>query len=147
MPKILDLYCCQGGAGMGYYAAGFDVVGVDIDPQPRYPFEFVQADALAFLRHVDLSEFAAVHASPPCQARSDLRHRTDKTYPELIVPTQELLDLTGLPFVIENVEGAYELRDPVMICGASVPGVRCPRHPAPLLRDELAARGRRLSAR
>ena len=66
-PKLLDLFCCQGGASAGYVAAGFDVVGVDLDPQPRYPYEFHQADALDYLGAHGW-EFDAIHASPPCQA-------------------------------------------------------------------------------
>jgi DNA (cytosine-5)-methyltransferase 1 len=70
-PKILDLFCCAGGAGMGYFQAGFEVVGVDIDPQPNYPFEFHQKDALEYLT-THWQEFEAVHASPPCQSYLNL---------------------------------------------------------------------------
>ena len=68
-PRLLDAFCCEGGAGMGYHRAGFDVVGVDIEPQPRYPFEFVQGDAIRFIAEHG-HEFAAIHASPTCQTRS-----------------------------------------------------------------------------
>lgn len=115
-PVLLDLYCCQGGAGMGYHRAGFRVVGVDTKPQPRYPFEFVQADALAFLeKHGPY--FDAVHASPPCQAFTTLRHLpTSRSHPNLIPATRELLDSLGKPYVIENVPGA-PLLNPVVLCG------------------------------
>ncbi len=70
-PRILDLFCCEGGAGAGYHRAGFDVVGVDIETQPRYPFEFILVDALAFLKNkllwLDEMPWDAIHASPPCQ--------------------------------------------------------------------------------
>lgn len=108
-PTILDLYCGAGGAAMGYYEAGFDVVGVDLKSQPRYPFEFVQGDALEYLETADLSRFAAIHASPPCQGYSRLRHLPwlrDRVWPLLIAPTREALRATGLPYVIENVEDA-----------------------------------------
>lgn len=146
-PRILDLFCNAGGAGKGYHDAGFDVVGVDIEPQPNYPFEFFHADALAMTQdclrgcwheasrksslpgmlHRCLGHFDAVHASPPCQAHSDLQKQSKREYPDLIAPTRELLIASGLPYVIENVEGA-PLIDPVMICGASVPGLRVIRH-------------------
>lgn len=120
-PRLLDLFCGAGGAAMGYSRAGFDVVGVDIKTQPRYPFEFIQDDALEFMEFVQDSpqDFAAIHASPPCQAYSDLRHRTGVEYPDLIALTRELLEATGLPYVIENVEGA-PLHNPVVICGSSL---------------------------
>lgn len=90
---------------MGYYRAGFEVVGVDIKPQPHYPFEFHQADAMTF----PLDGFDAYHASPPCQGYSaivNLPWLRDKDYPLLILPTRLMLQLTGKPFVIENVKRA-----------------------------------------
>lgn len=115
-PRLLDLYCGQGGAGAGYHRAGWDVVGVDRKPQPRYPFEFHQADALEFLTE-HAGEFDAVHGSPPCQAYSTLRHLpTVGEHPELIDATRDALNATGLPWVIENVPGA-PLRAPITLCG------------------------------
>lgn len=116
-PRLLDTYCKAGGASMGYHLAGFDVVGVDIDPQPHYPFEFMQADALDVLADLDfMSGFDAVAGSPPCQAYTDLAARTGKTYPDLLAATRERMQATGLPYVIENVEGA-PLRAPLWLCG------------------------------
>jgi DNA (cytosine-5)-methyltransferase 1 len=103
--RLLDLFCGAGGAGMGYHRAGFEVVGVDINPQPHYPFEFHQADALTF----PLDGFDAYHASPPCQGYSatcNLPWLKDKKYPLLILPTRLLLKTTGRPYVIENVKRA-----------------------------------------
>lgn len=110
---------------MGYAHAGFDVVGVDLAPQPRYPFEFHQADAIAFVRD-HWQEFDAIHASPPCQAYSTATKDHSK-HPDLYAPTRDALLATGLPYVIENVEGA-PLRDPVMLCGTMFPGLRVIRH-------------------
>jgi DNA (cytosine-5)-methyltransferase 1 len=124
-PKLLDLYCCEGGAGKGYELAGFEVVGVDIDPQPRYPFEFHQGDALEFLAEHG-QEFDAIHASPPCQGYLNLgavnrKLGRDYDHPDLIAATRELLIATGKPWVIENVQDARcELRDPVRICGTGL---------------------------
>jgi len=124
-PKLLDLFCCQGGASMGYHAAGFDVVGVDIEPQPRYPFEFHQGDALDFLeRHGH--EFDAIHASPPCQAFTNAQKIQGNRHPDLLTPVRELLSELGKPFVIENVPGA-PLINPVQLCGAMF-GLRTYRH-------------------
>ena len=135
-PRLLDLFCGAGGCTKGYQEAGFYVVGVDINPQPNYcGDEFVQADALEVLRYLvygvgalggallgslqyGLPHFAAIHASPPCQASSSLRHLwKDREHPELIPPTRELLRVTGLPYVIENVIGA-KLINPVTLCGS-----------------------------
>lgn len=125
--RVLDLYCCQGGASAGYRAAGFDVVGVDLSPQPRYPFRFVQADALEYVRSRG-SAFGFIHASPPCQHDSDCQRIQGREHPDLIGPTREALNATGVPWVIENVGGAVpKLRDPVRLCGAMF-GLHTYRH-------------------
>src|SRR5437764_9397311 len=88
-PRLLDLFCCGGGAAMGYHRAGFDVVGVDIEPQPHYPFEFRQADAIDFMRiMLEHGEFGfdAIHASPPCQFASRTNHVHKADHPNLISP-------------------------------------------------------------
>lgn len=142
-PKLLDLFCCAGGAGMGYHRAGFDVYGVDIDPQPNYPFPFHQGDALEVLcllivggsvdfEHPDgtvewltLADLAAAHASPPCQGYLNLAavNRAlgrENKHDRLIAQTRSLLEGTNLPWVIENAQDARrELRDPARICGTS----------------------------
>ncbi len=131
-PRLLDLCCCQGGASKGYVDAGFDVVGVDLQPQPRYPFEFHQADVLNVLRACDPYpavigwRFAAIHASPPCQAHSGTQRIRQNNHPDLIAEMRDLLEATGLPYVIENVPGA-PLRDPVELCGEMF-GLRTYRH-------------------
>ena len=116
-PRLLDAFCCQGGASRGYQRAGFHVTGVDIDPQPRYPFPFIRGDAVAYIRDHG-HEYDAIHASPPCQASTALTHGTNKgrVYPQLIPATRELLKLTGLPYVIENVQGSAVRRD-LTLCG------------------------------
>ena len=103
--KVLDLFCGAGGASMGYYRVGFEVEGVDIKPQPNYPFKFHLADALEF----PLEGYDAYHASPPCQgysATANLTWLKDKEYPLLILPTRLMLQTTGKPYVIENVKRA-----------------------------------------
>jgi DNA (cytosine-5)-methyltransferase 1 len=137
-PRLLDLFCGAGGCSVGYARAGFEVVGVDIEPQPNYPFPFICGDALEFLRgrlsRVDrigweLEDFDAIHASPPCQAYTHARHignRGRKDHPRLIEPVREFLIETDLPWVIENVEGA-ELHNPIMLCGSSF-GLNVQRH-------------------
>ncbi|MBF0461176.1 MAG: DNA cytosine methyltransferase [Magnetococcales bacterium] len=126
--RILDLFCCAGGAGTGYSQAGFDVVGIDIKPQPNYPFTFMQADAMT-LDPAFIASFDAIHASPPCQSYSDLAKRNDNAdaWPRLIDPVRDLLVRSGLPYIIENVEGA-PLFSPVILCGTMFPGLRVLRH-------------------
>lgn len=116
-PRLLDLFCCQGGAGMGYHRAGFEVVGVDIKPQPRYPFEFHQGDALEYVA-AHGHEFDAIHASPPCQHYSiGAKFRgTAGNHPDLVAKTRLAVRATGKPFVMENVPGA-PLSKTVMLCG------------------------------
>ena len=115
---------------MGYHRAGFDVVGVDIVDQPRYPFEFHQGDALEVgVRLLAEQPFDAIHASPPCQAYTAYRrkgHGVGDDYPDLIAETRRLLEQTGLPYVIENVPGA-PLKNPVQLCGSSF-GLDVRRH-------------------
>lgn len=115
-PKLLDLFCCAGGAGMGYHQAGFDVVGVDLRPQPRYPFEFIQADVLG-LDPAFIASFDAIHASPPCQAHTAMKTMHNaKDHADLVEPTRALLIASGKPWIMENVVGA-PLKDPVLLCG------------------------------
>ena len=126
--RLLDLFCCAGGAGVGYSRAGFEVVGVDIEEQPRYPFSFLQADALE-LDPQFVAQFDAIHASPPCQSYSDLAKRNGNAdaWPRLIEPVREMLIETGLPYVIENVDGA-PLINPIILCGTMFKGLRVLRH-------------------
>lgn len=118
-PRLLDLFCCAGGAAMGYHRAGFDVTGVDIRPQKNYPFAFIQADALEYGAEHGY-EFDAIHASPPCQAYSEatpMAHRGN--HPDLIAPTRELLRAISKPYAIENVKSArHLLHEPVKLCGS-----------------------------
>lgn len=126
---MLDLFCGAGGAAMGYHRAGFDVVGVDIEPQPHYPFEFHQMDALASVRPGIETQFHAIHASPPCQTFTvyrNCRPEAKPRWPDLIEPTRKLLRNVGLPWVMENVPGA-PLLDPVRLCGTSF-GIPVRRH-------------------
>lgn len=129
--RILDLFCGAGGCSVGYARAGFDVVGVDLHPQPHYPYEFHQADALEVLERLELAgaPFDAIHASPPCQAYTHAKHlgnRGRKDHPDLVAVTRDALQRIGLPYVIENVPGA-PLIDPVTICGSTV-GLDVQRH-------------------
>lgn len=114
-PRLLDLFCCAGGAGTGYSRAGFDVVGVDIVPQPNYPYEFHQGDALEYLAEHG-HEFDAVHLSPPCQGYTALKAVHGNEWPMLIEPARELADRIGLPYVLENVQGSPLRRD-LTLCG------------------------------
>jgi DNA (cytosine-5)-methyltransferase 1 len=126
--RLLDLFCCAGGAAAGYYQAGFEVVGVDIKPQPRYPFAFIQHDALALDMRF-LRSFDAIHASPPCQSYSPLGALSpDKVYPDLVGAARDLLDRVGVPYVIENVMAAPLIKErSIVLCGAMF-GLRTYRH-------------------
>lgn len=124
-PRLLDLFCGAGGAGMGYHQAGFDVTGVDIAPQPHYPFAFIQGDALEYLAEYG-REYDVIHASPPCQAYSIGAARWHKSWPDLLAPTREALDTTGRPYVIENVDRAPFV-DRMILCGTMF-GLKVLRH-------------------
>jgi DNA (cytosine-5)-methyltransferase 1 len=127
-PLALDLFCGAGGASMGLHRAGFDVTGVDIRPQSKYPFRFVQADALA--PPFDLTAFDFIWASPPCQAYTGMQRLNTRApkrdHPRLIEPVREMLRASGVPYAIENVPGA-PLIDPLMLCG-SMFGLKVRRH-------------------
>lgn len=134
-PRILDLCCSAGGAAEGYHRAGFEVVGVDNKPQPRYPFPFVKMDVIGVLEGMVYGggivasdtmwygpgSFDAIHVSPPCQKFSAMTKRwigRSGDHPDLITPIRDYLILTGLPYIMENVVGAREwLRSPIMLCG------------------------------
>ena len=130
-PKLLDAYSCAGGAGYGYHLAGFDVTGLDKDPQPHYPFAFVQRDALEALADRDfLARFDVIHASPPCQD-----HTRGGSHPVhgtgwMLAATRERLIASGLPWVIENVPGS-PMRADFDLCGClfdlSLPGMQLVR--------------------
>jgi DNA (cytosine-5)-methyltransferase 1 len=132
-PVLLDLFCGGGGAGMGYHRAGWDVVGVDIEPQPDYPFTFVQGDALALLPDlVRRYRPALVHASPPCQSSSPMTranvYADRDAHVNLIPPTRDALRASGLPYVIENVNTRKAaLIRPVVLCGTTF-GLSVYRH-------------------
>lgn len=118
-PRLLDLFCGAGGCSMGYHRAGFDVIGIDVSPQPNYPFPFIQADATR--PPVDLAEFDAIHASPPCNDHSQL-HRNYGS-PEhgtgwMLHATIAMLRSSGRPWVVENVATA-PLPSAIELCGAS----------------------------
>jgi DNA (cytosine-5)-methyltransferase 1 len=125
-PRLLDLFCGAGGCAAGYHRAGFDVVGVDNRPQPRYPFPFVLADALDYVA-AHGSQYDVIHASPPCQAFTVYRNNGNVgDHPDLLDPTRQALIAAGLPYVIENVPGA-PLLNPVQLCGTSL-GIEVRRH-------------------
>ncbi len=127
--RVLDLCCGQGGASAGYVAAGFDVIGVDINPQPRYPYGFIQADALEVLAdQAFVAGFDAIHASFPCQAFLEGTLAPARHVPDLITPGRPLLQATGLPWVMENVMGAPLDRDRSITLCANTFGLRTYRH-------------------
>jgi DNA (cytosine-5)-methyltransferase 1 len=127
-PRLLDLFAGAGGSAVGYHRAGFEVVGVDHVPQPRYPFRLVVTDALEYLRGRG-REFDVVHASPPCQRYSVGARRwphRGRHHPDLVGAIRAALEACGRPWVIENVVGA-PLRRPVLLCGTMF-GLRIYRH-------------------
>jgi len=137
-PLLLDLFCGAGGAGSGYRRAGFDILGVDLVDQPRYPFTFIQGDALEVMDQLlaggdaggyRLRDVCAIHASPPCQrwAQATLgQRRVGKEYPDLITPLRPRLARVAVPWVMENLPGA-PLRPDIRLCGCqfglTLPGV------------------------
>lgn len=126
--RLLDIFCGAGGSAAGYARAGFEVTGVDIAPQPRYPYAFILGDALDYAR-THGHEYDAIHASPPCQRYSQATPNSHKAnHPDLIEPTREVLTAIGRPYVIENVPGASRhLQNPVRLCG-SMFGLPLRRH-------------------
>jgi DNA (cytosine-5)-methyltransferase 1 len=130
-PELLDVCCCAGGAAAGYDRAGFKVTGVDNRPQPHFPYDFIQADALDVLADRSfLSRFAAIHVSPPCQfkARVTAWRGSRDDHPDLLTPTLELLSHTDVPWVVENVpEACPPLRPDYRLCGTQF-GLTVRRH-------------------
>lgn len=130
-PRLLDLYCCAGGAARGYADAGFDVIGVDVVEQPNYPFRFIRRDALEALTDGRfLAQFAAVHASPTCQrkARVTAWRGRREDHPNTLTPTLEALRSMSVPYVVENVpEAGDELRPDFLLCGTQF-GLNVRRH-------------------
>jgi DNA (cytosine-5)-methyltransferase 1 len=142
-PLLLDLYCGAGGSAMGYNRAGFDIIGVDINKQPNFPFEFIQEDAITYATKNYL-KFDAIHASPPCQAytRKNYNWGRSRTYhydhPDLLEPTRSILTEIGLPYVIENLPEA-PMNGSLTLCGTMF-GLKITKHrifeanwPLPLL--------------
>jgi DNA (cytosine-5)-methyltransferase 1 len=128
--RLVDGFCCEGGAGEGYARAGFDVTGVDIEPQPANPHRFIQADAIDYLRE-HLNEYDAAHVSPPCQAFSVATKAWNgrikrAEHVNLIPEVRAILKAWGGPYVIENVPGS-PLESPIQLCGSSF-GLAVQRH-------------------
>lgn len=110
----LDLFCGAGGASMGLHRAGFEMTGIDIKPQPRYPFAFIQGDAL----EADLTGYDFIWASPPCQGYSALKGLVTEIRPKLIPQVRAMLKAAGVTYCIENVVGS-DLVNPIRLCGSS----------------------------
>ncbi|MGA5709811.1 DNA cytosine methyltransferase [Streptomyces cellulosae] len=129
--RVLDVCCGAGGLSMGYYLAGFDVVGVDIRPQPNYPFPFIQADGLDYTAQHGHA-FDLVHGSWPCERYAAVtKWRGDpEAHPDLVGPGREVMQATGRPWVMENVPetaAAGLLRPDYLLCGTQY-GLNLRRH-------------------
>lgn len=125
--RLLDLFCGAGGCAVGYHRAGFDeIVGVDIEWQPRYPFKFICADAMEYLANVKRGDYDMIHASPPCQGYSITRSTSGREFGGLVPEVRNLLALTETPYVIENVVGC-PFTDGVLLCGTMF-GLQVYRH-------------------
>lgn len=118
-PLLIDLFCKAGGAAKGYYRAGFDILGVDIDPQPNYPYPFERADVWGLPPRF-FSAADAVHASPECQGYTLLRHaKGAKGRPQEIGRCRSMLQALAVPYVIENVQAAaFDMIEPIRLCGS-----------------------------
>jgi len=127
-PLLLDTFSGGGGCSVGYNRAGFDVVGIDREPHPDYPFPMIVGDAMEYLTNLDfLAQFDVVHASPPCPRYSVATPaETRDSHPDLVGPVREALKAWDGTYVIENVPGA-PLDHPVMLCGSAF-GLRVRRH-------------------
>jgi DNA (cytosine-5)-methyltransferase 1 len=127
--KLLDAFCGEGGCSMGYKLAGFEVTGVDITEQKRYPFAFVKGDALEYMK-AHGKDFDVIHASPPCKAFTKtgwaLHFGYHANHKDLLTPARIILESLGVPYVIENVPGA-PLRADFMLCGSQF-GLGVRRH-------------------
>ena len=137
-PRLLDLFCCAGGAARGYQQAGFYVVGVDVNDQPRYAGdEFIRSGVGKFLNAGGWRGFDAIHASPPCQGYTIMNNRPAvKRLPKLIGPVRARLEQIGLPWIIENVEGARSaMRGPSSTACAPVTELRNSATPACAVRS------------
>jgi SAM-dependent methyltransferase len=123
-PRLLDLGCKAGGASTGYARAGFDVTGVDLEPQPHYPFEFIQGDMLTF----PFDGFDAIHASPPCQHHANVTawRGSRDDHPDVLTPFLARLENITVPWVVENVPEALPTWDYVL-CGSQF-GLSVRRH-------------------
>jgi DNA (cytosine-5)-methyltransferase 1 len=125
--RALICFCCQGGEAMGYHQAGFDIEGIDISPQPRFPFAFRHGDAITFVREHG-HKFDLIAGGPPCQRYSKAQRIQKREHPDLISAFREACEATGKPYVIENVEEARgKLRNPIMLCGLMF-GLKTDRH-------------------
>ncbi|MGW4648085.1 DNA methylase [Kitasatospora sp. NPDC004289] len=121
-PRLLDAFCCAGGAGHGYHLAGWDVTGIDIVDRPNYPHRFVQADAVQFIAEHG-HEYQLIHTSPPCQAKCALTVGTNASrgwgaeHEDLVAATRAALAVAGRPYVIEQPDGRAPIRKDLSLCG------------------------------